>query len=217
MKPSGPSEGVVFKSLIFLLLVASVVPDTSQATFAFYTACDEPEWSASAADGSGVYDCAWVADQLQISSRQINPAPSECSSDIPALDATLSMSSADNGGGEQTLWVAALHHCPTTCNQCGVTSRGCLGWDPVRKTRLLFAWPFNTENHLLIKTGSGQTLGKSTQSKWLFPYDRISSRLSTSSGVSLVCSARRFTTSTSACFLCGRSSSGRARCSRLRA
>jgi hypothetical protein len=169
MKPSGPSEGVVFKSLIFLLLVASVVPDTSQATFAFYTACDEPEWSASAADGSGVYDCAWVADQLQINSRQINPAPSECSSDIPALDATLSMSSADNGGGEQTLWVAALHHCPTTCNQCGVTSRGCLGWDPVRKTRLLFAWPFNTENHLLIKTGSGQTLGKSTQSKWRFP------------------------------------------------
>eukprot|EP01052_Picozoa_sp_SAG31_P035581 SAG31_NODE_4314_length_3365_cov_2.309247_2_plen_516_part_00 len=128
MDPSGPSEGVVLKSLLFLVMGMAIVPDTSQAIFAFYTAADEPEWSVANTDDSDItYDCAFVGEQLKLY------GSNDCSSAIPTLDTIVTITSDEGGGaggGERRLWVDALYHCPTTCDQCASTSRGCLGWDP---------------------------------------------------------------------------------------
>lgn len=128
VKPSGPSEGVVLRSLIFLVLGMAIVPDTSQAMFAFYTVADDPEWSVSNADDSEItYDCAFAAEQLKLAGSD------KCSSDIPVLNTIVTIRLGEGGatdGGEQSLLENALHHCPTTCDQCALTRRGCLGWDP---------------------------------------------------------------------------------------
>ena len=134
LRPSGPSEGVLIGLLTFFALSVAVVPDTSQALFAFYTDDDTTvafavtisNFSLPAAHGDVQVDAGTDIGCTWVHAHQHDEAADICL--LP-----------DHGGSESRIFVHALeadervqlpqvlvYYCPTTCAQCDVTHRGCL-------------------------------------------------------------------------------------------
>ena len=132
IKPSGPSEGVVMQCLVFLLLSISLVPDTSQALFAYYVATDVPEWSAVPVDKEPLLiNCAWVSKHENGMGCQNNNTELNISVTQPSGSMTDLGWNSGPIEGQSVLWQVAQVNCPLSCGQCSPRKTACLSWSPI--------------------------------------------------------------------------------------